>query len=80
MGQNVQIMPSTQVQKMEEIRIPFKRDYEILFHETEPFKVNLSATEYSLTLMLVSYNDSKMWKGEFPADYLEDISRKTGRE
>ena len=38
-------MPSTQVHKMEEISLPFKRDYEIVFHESEPFKLNMTATE-----------------------------------
>lgn len=65
---------------MEEISLPFKRDYEILFHESEPFKLTMTATEQTLTIFLVSYADSKMWKGEFPGSYLEDISRKTGRE
>jgi len=32
-----------QQEKTERIDLPFKRDYEIVFHENEPFKFNLTA-------------------------------------
>jgi len=67
-------------QKTERITIPHKRDYDLVFHETEPFKLSLNAQNESLSLILVSQQDFKMWRAEFKSEYLEDISRKTGRE
>jgi hypothetical protein len=34
----------------------------------------------TMSVLLVSQVDYKIWKGEFKSEYLEDISRKTGRE
>ena len=64
----------------EKIEFPFKRDYDILFHDLEPYRLNLMADSETLRILLTSSTDMKMWKGEFLATYLEDISRKTGRE
>lgn len=55
-------------------------EYNIVFHESELFKFCLDAKHEGLNLLLISHVDGKMWKGDFPAEYLEDISRKTGRE
>ena len=55
-------------------------EYNINFHENDPYKVSISATSDNLTFLLISMLDHKMWKAEFPSEYLEDISRKTGRE
>ena len=60
--------------------LPFTRDYQIVFHEQEPFKLSLTATDESMSIILFCLQTMKFWKGEFPARYLEDISRKTGRE
>ena len=62
------------------VNIPFKRDYEIVFHETEPFKLCLNAQADGLSILLFSHGSTVVWKGDFAANYLEGISRKTGRE
>lgn len=62
------------------LTLPFKMDYHIIFHESELFKFCLDAKVDSLSILLVSQVDGKMWKGDFPSEYLEDISRRTGRE
>ena len=70
----------TVADKIERISLPFKREYEIVFHEQDLFKIALSATYDTLSLILMSTEDTKFWKGEYNSEYLEDISRKTGRE
>jgi len=51
-----------------------------MFHENDYYKVSVNATNECLHLLLISLIDHKMWKAEYPAEYLEDICRKTGRE
>ena len=55
-------------------------EYSIVFHESELFKFCIDAKEDYLNILLVSLVDGKMWKADFPSDYLEDITRRTGRE
>ena len=64
----------------DKLSLPFKRDYTIMFHDSDTYKVSINATAEGLQLLLISLFDHTMWKGEFPSEYLEDISRKTGRE
>lgn len=66
--------------KIEKLTLPFKREYEIVFHEQDLFKIQLVATSDQLTLLVMRTGEIKFWKGEYQAEYLEDISRKTGRE
>ena len=66
--------------KIEKITLPFKREYEIVFHEHDIFKIALSATYDTLSLILMRMDEITFWKGEYSSEYLEDISRKTGRE
>jgi hypothetical protein len=68
------------LQTVKEVTLPFRQEYNICFHDNEPYQVSVNATQECLHLLLIQLVDHKMWKGEFPADYLEDISRKTGRE
>lgn len=62
------------------VTFPFKREYELVFHDCDIYRIMVDASESSLTFLLASLQDHKMWKGEYQAEYLEDISRKTGRE
>ena len=66
--------------RIEKISLPFKREYEIVFHEHEVFKISLVAQMDSMNILLMSKAELKMWNGEYQAEYLEDISKKTGRE
>lgn len=66
--------------RIEKITLPFKREYEIVFHGHEIFKIALTAQLDSLSILLMSKTELKLWKGEYQAEYLEDISKKTGRE
>ena len=65
---------------IETVTLPFRRDYEIVFHEHELFKFSLNAQNEFLGIVLVSQVTQEMWRGEFKSIYLEEISRKTGRE
>jgi hypothetical protein len=65
---------------IEQVSLPFRRDYEIVFHEHEVFKISLHAQSEVLSLLVVSTLSLEMWRGEFKSVYLEEISRKTGRE
>ena len=65
---------------LRKVEFPFKQEYSIMFHENDLYKVSVNATHDNLSFLLISMNDHRMWKAEFPAEYLEDISRKTGRE
>jgi len=65
---------------LSKITLPFRKEYNVLFHRDDSYKISLNATSEGLHFLLISLFDHKMWKGEFPSEYLEDISRKTGRE
>mmetsp|Transcript_32816 Transcript_32816/g.50111 ORF Transcript_32816/g.50111 Transcript_32816/m.50111 type:complete len:161 (-) Transcript_32816:1978-2460(-) len=73
-----QILKATALEASFEV--PGKKDYDILFHEQEYYRFSLNAQEDQLSILVTSSSDLKMWKGDFPSSYLEDISRKTGRE
>jgi hypothetical protein len=73
-------MNTPKTQQIEKVSIPFRRDYSIVFHDQDLYKVSVNAQIEGLQLLLISLHDNQMWKGEFPSEYLEDISRKTGRE
>lgn len=62
------------------VTLPFKNEYNIQFGGNDPYKIIVNAEQEKLYFLLISLVDHKMWKGEFPAYHLEDISRKTGRE
>jgi len=40
--------------QIEKIELPFKREYEIVFHESEIFKISLEAKEDSLNILFMS--------------------------
>lgn len=62
--QNQEIRPNEK-QKFENIVFPFVRDYIIVFHEQELYKLNITASEDILSILLISQSDFAMWKAEF---------------
>lgn len=75
-----QINDAYKDKQIETVAFPFRRDYEIVFHESELFKLNINAQPETLGIVLISQVSGEMWRGEFKSIYLEEISRKTGRE
>ena len=44
------------------------------------FSVTIDATEEKLTLIVEERFEVGIWKGEFTSHYIEEISKKTGKE
>ena len=67
---------------MKKYEVPFKADFQIVFHEHKVYRLTLDAKSDSLSLLLTSAAGAglSIWKADFKADYLENICRKTGRE
>lgn len=67
---------------LKKYEVPFKADFHIMFHDHKVFRINVDAKIDSLSLLLTTAQGSGLtiWKGDFKADYLENICQKTGRE
>jgi len=42
--------------------------------------VTVEATEERVTIIVEDRFDVKMWRGDFTSKYIEDITKKTGKE
>jgi coiled-coil domain-containing protein 61 len=42
--------------------------------------INIEATDERLTLLVEDRFDVKMWRGDFTSKYIEEITKKTGKE
>lgn len=49
-------------------------------NSNQDYQISLEATNERLTLIVEDRFDVHMWRGDFTSKYLEEITRKTGKE